>query len=74
VHAIGWNNAFKFNDSWTGSIDLSTEEAKRKAANTQSTAGLVGNCNDPATPAACGPVHPRHRQPDGGDHAPGQRL
>jgi iron complex outermembrane recepter protein len=56
VYAVGWNNAFRFDDSWTGAVDLSTAEAKRKAANTQSTAGLVGDCRNPATPSACGTI------------------
>ncbi len=50
VTSIGWNNKLKMGE-WTGIVDLATSEAKRKSANTQTTAGLAGNCA--TTPAAC---------------------
>ncbi|MDE2372190.1 MAG: TonB-dependent receptor plug domain-containing protein, partial [Burkholderiales bacterium] len=53
VHSIGWNNQATFGD-WSGALDLATSEAKRQAANVQTTASLVGNCN--TTPSACGSV------------------
>ena len=54
VTSIGWNNAFRFNDSWTGMADLATSKATRRSAGLETTAGLVGNCN--TTPAACGSI------------------
>ncbi|HKC17272.1 MAG TPA: TonB-dependent receptor [Steroidobacteraceae bacterium] len=53
IYSYGWNNSLKM-DVWTATLDLATSEAKRKSANTQTTAGLPGNCN--TTPAACGSI------------------